>query len=49
MNRVVRSPLQASDDGGDKTRRAFFAVGAIFVTSLVAMFYIYVKFPELEP
>jgi hypothetical protein len=49
MHRVARSPQQVSNDGEVKTGRAFIAVGAIFVTSLVAMFYIYVKFPELEP
>jgi hypothetical protein len=48
-NRVVRSPLHMGDHGEDNTRRAFIAVGAIFVTSLVAMFYIYTRFPELEP
>ncbi|XP_023717271.1 transmembrane protein 41B isoform X2 [Cryptotermes secundus] len=46
--RVVRSPRQVGDHGGDNTRRAFIVVGAIFVTSFIALFYIYLKFPELE-
>jgi ABC-type glycerol-3-phosphate transport system permease component len=46
--RVVRSPPRVGDHGEDNTRRAFIAVGAIFVTSFVALFYIYLKFPELE-
>lgn len=46
---MVRSPLRADDHDGDNTRRAYIVVGAIFIISLVAMFYIYLKFPELEP
>lgn len=46
--RVVRSPLRVGDHGEDNMRRAVIVVGAIFVTSLVALFYIYLKFPELE-
>lgn len=47
--RVIKSSLQLSGHDEDKTHRAFFVVGSIFVTSLVALCYIYVKFPELEP
>jgi hypothetical protein len=46
--RVVRSPPQVGGHGEDNTRRAFIVVGAIFFTSFVALFYIYLKFPELE-
>lgn len=46
--RMVRSPQRVGDHGEDNTRRAFIVVGAIFVTSFIALFYIYLKFPELE-
>jgi len=46
---MIRSSLQVGGHDKDNTHRAFSIVGAIFVTSLVALCYIYMKFPELEP
>lgn len=46
---VSKSPLQLTNQNEDNTRRAFVVVGAIFITSLLALFYIYMMFPDLEP
>jgi len=46
---MIKSSLQVGSHDKDNTHRAFIIVGAIFVTSLVALCYIYMKFPELEP
>jgi hypothetical protein len=42
-------PLQVGDCGEDNMRRAFIIVGSIFLTSLIALVYVYTQFPELEP
>jgi len=47
--RIMKSSLQVGGHDKDNTHKAFIVVGAIFVTSLVALCYIYMKFPELEP
>lgn len=47
--RMIKSSLQVGGHDKNNTHRAFIVVGAIFVTSLVALCYIYMKFPELEP
>ncbi|XP_069684781.1 transmembrane protein 41B isoform X2 [Periplaneta americana] len=47
--KVFKSSLQLANQNEDNTRRAFIVVGAIFIISLLALFYIYMKFPDLEP
>jgi len=47
--KAIKSPLHLGGHSEDNAHRAFIIVGAIFLTSLVALFYIYMKFPELEP
>jgi hypothetical protein len=46
----VRVPsLQVGGNGEGNTRTAFIIVGSIFLASLVALLYVYMQFPELEP
>ncbi|CAL1684714.1 unnamed protein product [Lasius platythorax] len=44
----TRSVLSNTTNGGASTRRAVLTVGLIFITSLTALFYVYMSFPELE-
>lgn len=39
---------KSATNGEVSTRRAVLTVGLIFITSLIALFYVYTSFPELE-
>lgn len=46
-NGVAKAPI-TSDEEDIATRKSLIILSTIFITSLVAMFYIYRNFPELD-